>query len=278
MFGPNKSTNQPRPRLCVHIRFKGGAVESLTLPLPKNAWRKRLTHPDVVARIELLLQQHDEVETAEQLNAEGLRTGAGSPFDEASVRWVRYSHGLKNPTEHLREAGKLTVREVAARLGLREATVRSWTKQGRLRAARHGRKPIWLVDPIDEQPEGIRELASRHAQPTDLSGHSDASTPTDRLNRWRDEVQPIQQQLRDAGKLSTREIAVRLGISMGTAYNWARAGRLRGKHCSDATRARWAFDPIDQQPEPIRRLAAKRATMPKRRGLLSDAATGQGAV
>ena len=82
-------------RLHVHIRFKGGAVTSLELPLPKNAWRKRLTHPGVVARVEQLLERHDEHETAECLNAEGLRTGAGRPFDDDAVRWVRYTHGLK---------------------------------------------------------------------------------------------------------------------------------------------------------------------------------------
>ena len=82
----------------VHIRFRGGAVTSLELPLPNNAWCKRLTQPDVVARIEQLLERHDEWETAELLNAEGLCTGAGRPFDANAVRWVRYTHGLSPRT------------------------------------------------------------------------------------------------------------------------------------------------------------------------------------
>ncbi|MBC8426800.1 recombinase family protein, partial [bacterium] len=96
--------------LRVHIRFKGGATESLVLPRPETAWLKRMTHPDVVARIEQLLERHEEEEAAERLNAEGLRTGAGEAFDATAVRWVRYAYGLKTPAERLRETGKLTIR------------------------------------------------------------------------------------------------------------------------------------------------------------------------
>ncbi len=77
--------------------------------------------------------------------------------------------------------------------------------------------------------------------------------------------------------LTTAEVAVRLGISLNTVGNWARAGRLRGRPCAQGLRAPWLFDRIDEQPDPIVRRAAERATMPGRRGLLSDAAAKQGA-
>jgi transposase len=73
-------------------------------------------------------------------------------------------------------------------------------------------------------------------------------------------------------------MAVRLGIGLGTVTNWLKTGRLRGLLCGKGPRPRWILDPIDEQPEPIRRLAAARANMPPRRGLLSDAAAGRGAV
>jgi transposase len=251
-------------RLYVHIRFKGGATESLELPLPKNAWRKRLTHPDVVARIEQLIKHYDETEVAERLNAEGLRTGAGRSFDQAAVRWVRYTHGLRTSTELLCETGKLTSHQIAARLGVSPHTVCNWARNGRLRAERHGRKPVWLFDPIDEQPESIRELAARHTQTA-----TDGAQPRD-FTPW--------QSRHDTGKLTGPEMAIRLGIGLKTVGNWARAGKLRGQRCGKGIRKRWLFDPIDEQPEPIRQQAAKCATLGLRGRLLSHAAAGRGAV
>ena len=254
-------------RLQVHIRFKGGALETLSLPLPKNAWRKRLTHPDVVKRIEQLIEQYDEAQVAERLNIEGLRTGAGRPFDQAAVSWVCYTHGLTTTQERLRRNGKLTVRQAAALLGLPESTARSWACDGRLRAVRRGRKPLWLIDPIDEQPESIRELVAQRPQAATDPPQRREETPWSRL--------------RQAGKLTTPEMAVRLGIGLKTAANWARAGRLRGQRFSKGLRARWIFDPIDDQPEEIRQRAVKCATVKPRGGLLSHAAAavaGRGAV
>jgi DNA invertase Pin-like site-specific DNA recombinase/DNA-binding transcriptional regulator YiaG len=297
--------------LNVHIRFKGGATESLVLPLPENAWLKRLTHPDVVVRIEQLLEHHDEKEIAECLNAEGLVTGAQRPFNADAVRWVRYTHGLKTSQKRLYETGKLTATEMAARLGMREETVRQWARDGRLHAQRHGCKPTWLIDPIDEQSDQIQQLAAHgtapHPTPSDRAdstppalraridkllyeGHHDASV-AERLNseawhtssaapydpaavrtiRKRTGLKTLWARLRDDGKMSTPEMAVRLGIGLGTVTNWLKAGRLRGRLCGKGPRPRWLLDPIDQQPEPIRQLAAARANMPPRRGLLSDA-------
>jgi excisionase family DNA binding protein len=233
------------------------------------------------------------------------------------VRWVRYTHGLKTPQERLLQtAGKLTVREMAVRLGLPENTTRDWARDGRLKAVKQGRKPIWLIDRIDEQPREIRELAARRARqpasrPADstapalraridellLDGHHDASvaeqlntegwtrttgTPFDgsavRSIRKRCGLETLWARWRADGKITTAEMAVSLGIGLKTVGNWVRAGRLRGRLCGRGTRPRWLFDPVAEQPEQIRRLAAKRATMPPRRGLLSDAAAGRGAV
>ena len=57
--------------------------------------------------------------------------------------------------------------------------------------------------------------------------------------------------LRDAGMLTTPEVAVALGVGMKTVANWAKAGRLRGKRCGRSPRARWLFEPFAEQTEPI---------------------------
>jgi excisionase family DNA binding protein len=305
-------------QLHVHIRFKGGAVTSLELPLPENAWQGRLTHPDVTARVGQLLERHDEHETARRLNAEGLRTGAGRPFDADAVRWVRYTHGLETRQQRLHKTGMLTTSEMADRLGRPTATIRGWVREGRLRAERHGRKAIWLIAPLEEQPEEYQQLAARHAQAAGerprcrdstppglrarieelvLAGHHDADmagylndegwrrpkgTRFDAISvsrtRRRCRVPTLWARLREEGMLTTPEMAVALGIGIKTVANWARVGRLRGNRCGKAPRARWLFEPLDAQPEPIRQRVAARATVKRHRGLLSDAAAGQGAI
>jgi len=304
-------------RVHVHLRFKGGAVESLDLPLPQAVWRTQITHPDVVARVEELLEQYDEPEVVEHLRAEGLRTGAGKPFNEDAVRWIRYTRGLKTPAERRRDAGKLTVCEAAAQLGLSEPTVRAWVRQGRLRAERSGRRGTWLIEPLDDQPADLSEhvarasawAAARAPRPTPtppklrarvdellLEGLTNTAI-AERLNEegWRRPtglpfdhtsvrslrercgLKTLRDRQREAGMLTSTEVAVRLGMSLGTVRDWARAGRLRGKRHVQGLRAWWIFAPIDEQPEPIRQRAAERAALPKRRGLLSDAAAAHAA-
>ena len=305
-------------KLHVHIRFKGGATESLVLPLPMCAWHRRLTHPDIVARVGQLLEQHEDREVAELLDAEGLRTGAGIPFNADAVRWLRQTYGLKTLAQRLRDSGKLTIREMAAQMGTSEWIVRKWARDGCLSATRHGRKAIWLLDPPEDQPAAIRELAVRYAerpaarpprrdtmppallariQELLLDDHSNAAV-AERLDAegWstrtkatfsgitvsniqqRYSLETLWEHLRESGKLTSSEMAVRLGIGLKTVSSWASAGRLCGRRCGKGVRARWMFDPIDEQPDPVRQLAAARSTMGACRGRLSDAAAGRGAV
>lgn len=309
-------------RLHVHIRFKGGATESLALPLPETAWRQRLTRPEVVALIDRLLEQYDDNhQVAERLNAQGVLTGAHNPFDAAAVRWVRHVHGLQSHQERQRAGGKLTTREMAARLGLDVRVVRQMTRDGRVTGGRSGRKAIWLTDPIEEQPDEIRRLALRHAeQPGQgsrpharppattqalrariellvLDGHDDATVAetlnaegwrtacgasfgatTVRGTRERCGIKTLWAQQLDTGKLTLSRMGGLLGVGITTVNNWADAGKLHGTRCGNRPKARWALDPLEEQPEPIRQLAARRATLPRHHGVLSDAAAARGVV
>jgi len=42
-------------KIVLHIRFKGGATKTLTVPLPLNAWQQRATSPEVIREIDRLL-------------------------------------------------------------------------------------------------------------------------------------------------------------------------------------------------------------------------------
>ena len=121
-------------QITAHVRFKGGATHTLTLSLPLSAPDLRRTDPAVVERVDQLLDEHTEEETAELLNAEGLRTGTGLPFTRTRVKDLRVRHKLKNHYHRLREQGLLTLNEIANHLDVTPPTVHRWYAAGLLNA------------------------------------------------------------------------------------------------------------------------------------------------
>ena len=115
--------------VTAHVRFRGGATTTLTLPRPLTAQQLRATHEDVRRELDALLDQYTDARVAAILNERGQRTGAGDAFDAVSVRWVRTSAKLKSLKERLLAAGWLTGRQIQEQLGVRRTTL------GRLRRA-----------------------------------------------------------------------------------------------------------------------------------------------
>ena len=103
--------------ITVHIRFKGGATKTLTLPLPRNSWQQWKTCPDVVKEINRLLDQHTYRQIAATLNERALRSGQGKVFTSRIVAGIQRRYHLSPRYDRLRKAGMLTVAETAALLG-----------------------------------------------------------------------------------------------------------------------------------------------------------------
>lgn len=134
--------------ITAHVRFKGGATRTLTLPLPLRAPDLRRTDPSVVERIDQLLEHHGEEEIVELLNEEGLCTGTGLPFTRARLHDVRTQHGLKSRYKRLRERGLWTLKEMAEHLGVCPSTIHRWYKLGLLKAESCGsRRSHRLYEP-----------------------------------------------------------------------------------------------------------------------------------
>jgi len=88
-----------------------------------------------VAEINRLLDQHTDGEIAALLNQRGLVSGFGKAFHGRRVRVIRRAYRLKSRYTRLREAGLLTLKEVAAQLGISKVTVRRRRAQGVLGVA-----------------------------------------------------------------------------------------------------------------------------------------------
>lgn len=136
-----------REQITAHLRFKGGATRTLTLPLPLLAWQARQTARQVVEKVDRLLDLNTDGEVATALNREGLTSGTGRSFNPSIVRDIRFTYGLVDRYSRLRAAGCLTRREMAAALGVSMRTVADWRQRGLLPAHRYSDKGEYLYEP-----------------------------------------------------------------------------------------------------------------------------------
>jgi DNA invertase Pin-like site-specific DNA recombinase len=120
--------------ITAHVRFKGGITQTLTVPLPLNAWQLRVTSPEVVAEIDRLLDHNTNLQIASLLNDRGLRSGEGKSFTAQIVARIRRRSGLTSRYDRLRKAGMLTVEEMAVVLGISPQSVKIWNRHGLLRS------------------------------------------------------------------------------------------------------------------------------------------------
>jgi DNA invertase Pin-like site-specific DNA recombinase len=133
--------------ITAHIRFKGGATQTLTLPRPLSAPQLRRTPTEAVDAIDDLLDRYTDAEIAAILNERGLRSYAGKPFDRLRVREIRLSRGFDDRFSHLRAAGMLTLGEMAERLGVCTSTVKVWRRHGLLVSHIYNDKGERLYEP-----------------------------------------------------------------------------------------------------------------------------------
>ena len=120
-------------QITAHVRFKGGITKTLTVPVPLNAWQQRATSPEIVREIDRLLDHNTYPQIASLLNDRGLRSGEGKIFTARIIAGIGKRYGLTSRYDRLRNAGMLTVDEMAVLLGIHPQRVGVWKRQGLLR-------------------------------------------------------------------------------------------------------------------------------------------------
>jgi hypothetical protein len=155
-------------QITLHIRFKGGAAKTLTLPPPPNAWQQRTTSPDVVQEIDRLLDQHTYPKIAAILNERGMSSGEGKPFTVRIVARIKRNYCLTPRYDRLRKAGMLTVEEMAALLGIRPQSVKIWKRHGLIRGHAYNDKNDCLYEhPGDNPPRKAQGIRLSQRRPAD---------------------------------------------------------------------------------------------------------------
>ena len=132
--------------IAVHVRFKGGAQQSITVPLSRG----RRSTPELIALIDQLLDDYTDAEVAEQLNERGWRTYEGKPFSAARVLSLRRYQQLKAHGTRLAERGLLSADEAASAYGVCRETLMAWGRAGLLPMYRINDQGTAVFPPPDE--------------------------------------------------------------------------------------------------------------------------------
>lgn len=132
--------------ITVHIRFRGGASKTLTLPRPLTAWEIRTTPAELVAEIDRLTDEHTDKQIVRILNERGKLSGAGRRFNSRVVARLRREYHLKTRYDRLREKGLLTLDEMSQRLGITRHCVVTWRNYGLLRGYPINDRDDWLYE------------------------------------------------------------------------------------------------------------------------------------
>jgi hypothetical protein len=145
--------------IAIQVRFKGGATESLTVPVPLSAWQMRKTSPEVLEEIDRLLDSHTYEEIARIFNERGLLTRVGNSYQPVRIQRIQERYRLKSRNDRLREAGYLTVGETAQLLGVSAKTVQERRKRGLLKSVRVNDNPEYLYERPDVCVRATQALA-----------------------------------------------------------------------------------------------------------------------
>jgi hypothetical protein len=118
-------------RASLQIRWKGGVISELTVPL-KRAQPKIRTSEDTVDLIRRLACHHPDATIAGILNRQGRVTARGLSYTAGRVQGVRFHRGIPcyQQSTDPKEGELATVAEAAAALGLAPSTLHRWLGDG----------------------------------------------------------------------------------------------------------------------------------------------------
>ena len=125
--------DDPEPHADLLLRFKGGALSELTVPLRRPQPSIR-TDEDTIALLRRLAVHYPDAKIAGILNRQGRRTARGLSFTASRVQSLRHHHKIpcyqpSNKT-HEQEGELLNVSAAAKQLNIAPSTLLRWLNDG----------------------------------------------------------------------------------------------------------------------------------------------------
>jgi DNA invertase Pin-like site-specific DNA recombinase len=123
-----------RSTVRIGIRWHTGATDELCAARAIHPGTARRSPSPAVEMVTRLGPGTPTAELAAQLNAAGLTTGHGRPFDVKAVQWIRHACNIPAPAPY---AGtEISVAEAASRLGCSAGVIYYWIESAQLDARR----------------------------------------------------------------------------------------------------------------------------------------------
>jgi hypothetical protein len=157
------TVTRTRDTITAHIRLPAGQTCTLTMAVPPTAAQLRKTPAEAVTAVDELLDRHTHAEIAGILNDRGLTSGEGRPFHRLIIRNIRDEYGLRSREQRLRDAGMLTLAEMAGRLGVPAKTVKIWHHAGLITGHPYNDKGQCLYPPPGPNPP-TRAQGRKHSE------------------------------------------------------------------------------------------------------------------
>lgn len=148
----------------IYIRWHTGATTVVEAERPKSG---RRVDKEIVARIRSLAQEHPDDQIAQLLNEENIPTATGKSWTRHRVANVRKNYNIPTAcpyfthTKGPRGDGLIAATEASARLGVSNATVAYWFRQGLIVGQqRRPRTALWirLTDADRQRWDGSTQL------------------------------------------------------------------------------------------------------------------------
>ncbi len=121
-------------KVRIGIRWHTGATDELRVARAVHPGTARRSPSPAVEMVRQLGPVTPAAELAGQLNAAGLATGNGRPFDAKAVQWIRHAYHIPAPVPY--HDGEISVAEAARRLGCSTGVIYDWIQAGQLEARR----------------------------------------------------------------------------------------------------------------------------------------------
>src|SRR6266536_232452 len=156
---------EPDPGMVrIGIRWHTGATDELRVGRPVHRGTARRSPSPAVEMVRQLGPVTPAAELAGLLNAAGLTTGNGRPFDAKAVQWIRHAYHIPAPAPYA--DGEISAAEAASRLGCSAGVIYDWIQAGQLDARRGpGNRLCITWDDRTEAACRERIAASGHLNP-----------------------------------------------------------------------------------------------------------------